>query len=95
MLSVEQEDARLVKSLSLEKSQPPFVAQVQHSLAEEAVTWVSHALSSLHAEHWREPPGVVSAKPFQLQSPRDGTKSVMRTRNSALLPIHPFILGLA
>lgn len=84
MLSVEQEDARLIKSLSLEKSQPPFVVQVQHSLVKEAVTWVSHALSSLQAEHWREPPGVI--KPFQRQSP-DGTSSVMRTRNSALPPI--------
>lgn len=47
MLFVEQEDTRLIKSLSLEKSQPPFVVQVQHNLVEEAVTGVSHALSSL------------------------------------------------
>lgn len=88
MLSIEQEDARLVKSLSLEKPQPAFVVQVKHSL-EEAVTWVSHVLSSLQAEHWREPPGVVSAKPFQHQSPRDGTNSV-RFRNSALPPVPSF-----
>lgn len=89
MLSIEQEDSRLVKSLSLEKPQPAFVVQVKHSLVKEAVTWVSHVLSSLQAEHWREPPGVVSAKPFQRQSPRDGTHSV-RISNSALPPVPSF-----